>query len=130
MRKIIIFSSLFIISTFFVIKVVEAAGIEKGFGGKVISAKATEIQSLENSNFGCIVPGQTIQIRPIGKGNPSSYFIPASIPSKTKNKLHSSQWILGKYTPTKTTITCIYKGYPPSEATVTLDTINLYGTSK
>lgn len=111
------------------IGVAHAASVSssKVFGGKIISTKATEIETLESANYSCVVAGETIQINPI-KG-PSSYIIPAGTISKTGYKTRTGQWIIGKYSG-KTTITCTFQGEPPATETVTLDTITLYGTSK
>jgi len=104
-------------------------GIYKGFGGKILDSKATEIQTLEDSDYWCAVPGTSITIKPIGN-YPTSYVIPYSVKSKTNTTPRSGQWIIGLYSPIKTTVTCILQSYPWTSTTVTLDTISLYGTSK
>jgi hypothetical protein len=101
----------------------------KGFGGKIVDNKATEIKSVESSNYKCEVPGTTITIKPVGT-YPMSYFIPSGVSSKTGTTPRSGQWILGLYSSTVTPITCIFQGTPPSTTIVTLPTISLYGTSK
>lgn len=107
---------------------VKAFGLGQPFGGMIINTKATTVELLEDSDFKCIVPGQTITIKPVGK-SPINYFIPASTISWTKTTPRSDQWILGLYS-TPTVITCIFQGYPPEETTVNLNTITLWGTSK
>lgn len=106
-------------------------GFLKGFGGKIISAKATEIKTLENSGWSCAVPGSSITIRPARSSYPTSYIIPAGVESKTETTPTAGQAILGLYSPTKTTVTCT-KECGPTECvtTVTLDTLKMYGTSK
>jgi len=103
--------------------------ITKPFGGKIINDKAIEIQALESANFQCVVPGSSITIYPIGS-SPVSYIIPYGVVSKTGTTPSSGQWILGLYSLTKTSVTCIFQGVPPVTTTISLDTISLYGTSK
>ncbi len=98
------------------------------FGGTIINTKATTVELLEDSGFSCMVPGQTIAIKPVGK-SPINYFIPFAVISKTKTTPRISQWILGLYS-TPTIITCIYDTYPFPTTTVSLNTITLWGTSK
>ncbi|MBS3904982.1 MAG: hypothetical protein KGZ39_06620, partial [Simkania sp.] len=107
-----------------------AVSIQKQFSGVIINTKAKEIMALENANFACTVPGKSIEIKPKGiKGyQPTSYIIPFGTISKTKHAPAVSQQIVGKYGG-KTTVTCIYQGFPPVEETVTLDTIKMYGNS-
>ena len=98
------------------------------FGGTISNTKAEEIESLENSNYKCTIAGETIEVRPVNKA-PYSYMIPSGIKNRTGFSLRDGQWIIGKYRG-KTTITCIFQGDPPTEKTVTLDKVTLYGTSK
>jgi hypothetical protein len=107
------------------------ASFAKPFGGRILYTKAIEIQMLESTGYVCFVLGETITIKPIGSpmGTPMSYFIPFSVRSKTGNSLRMGQLILGKYG-IKTLITCELT-YPPwTPATVSLDTITLFGTSR
>ncbi len=103
---------------------------QKQFSGVIIKMKALEIEALENANFACEVPGESIEIRPKGKKGyqPTSYIIPSGTISKTKHAPAVNQQIVGKYSG-KTSVTCIYQGFPPVEETVTLDTIKMYGNS-
>lgn len=102
----------------------------KDFGGKITdSQKASKIKELENSNYSCAVAGKSIEINPQKKTFPTSYYIPPSVTSKTKNQLMNNQQIIGKYSG-KTTITCIFNGEPPTTQIVTLDTMKIYGNSK
>jgi hypothetical protein len=109
---------------------VSAASASKTFGGKIINTKATEIQSMENSNYKCAVPGTTITIKSNLNSSPTTYLIPSSVKSKTRSYPKAGQQILGLYSQSKTTITCKYQGYPPSQSTVQLTPITMYGTSK
>lgn len=120
-----IFVFLFVLVT---IKIAYAISLGKDFGGRIIKTTATRIQTLQNSGWSCIVPGTSIDIKPI-KG-PSSYMIPLTTKSKTNTTPASGQQIIGKYSG-KTVITCT-RSCPPAvcETTVSLDTITLFGTSK
>ena len=100
----------------------------KGFGGQITNTKATRIDSLENSNYKCTVIGDTIEIKPVGE-YPTSYFIPLLRQNGNPGvRIQNDEWILGTYSG-KTTITCIYQGYPPTTQTVSLDTVEWYATS-
>lgn len=103
---------------------------QKQFSGVITKMKATKIQALENANFACAVPGVSIEVRKKGRKGyqPTSYIIPAGTISKTKHTPAANQEIVGKYSG-KTSVTCVYQGFPPVEETVTLDTIKLYGNS-
>jgi hypothetical protein len=105
------------------------SSIGQGFGGKIIKTKATEIENLENQNYECMVLGSTIEIEPVLGKYPHSYMIPSAIKSKTEYPLSAGQSIIGTYSG-KTTIICIYRGWPIRIATVILDTITLFGTSQ
>lgn len=107
-----------------------ASAVGKPFGGKIINTKAIEISSLENSNYKCIVPGSTITIKPVTSSSPSTFFIPAAVKSRTNTSPRAGQQIKGLYSQSKTTITCIFQGTPPSTTTTTLTPITLFGTSK
>lgn len=122
-RTILVF--LFVLIT---IKIAYAVSLGKDFGGRIIKTTATKVQSLENSGWACVVPGTSIDIRPI-KG-PVSYLIPAFVRSKTNTTPASGQQIIGKYSG-KTPIVCT-RACPPAvcTTTVTLDTITLFGTSQ
>ncbi|MFM7088934.1 MAG: hypothetical protein ACKOW9_05405 [Candidatus Paceibacterota bacterium] len=116
------------ISLFAVFGVVEAVGLSQQFAGIIIHTKALRIQTLETAGYVCIVPGQTIEIRPKAKRGiqPTSYMIPSGTISKTKNTLGANQQIIGKYSG-KTIITCVH---PLGDVqTVELDTITMYGNS-
>jgi len=109
--------------------------MQKQFGGRILNTKATEINNLESQGYTCNTPGTSILIRPIGSpaGTPNNFLIPSYVTSKTKTTPTSSQLIMGKYNG-KTTITCRKPCPPPPGreciATVTLDNITLFGTSK
>lgn len=109
---------------------VSAATATRPFGGRITNTKATEIQSLENSNYKCVVPGTTITIKPVTRSSPTTFLIPSGVKSKTGTTARAGQVIKGLYSQSKTSITCIYQGYPPSETTTTLTPITLYGTSR
>lgn len=102
------------------------AVVNQPFGGRIIGLKAKEIDSLEKSNYKCIVPGSTIEINPI-KGN-RGYFIPQAV-SKSFNMLRTNQYIMGLYAG-QTAISCIFQGTPPHTKIVMLNNVKLYGTSK
>lgn len=118
---------LILLFIFVTIKISYAFSLNQSFGGRIIMTKALEIQTLESSGFTCTVPGTTIQVKPI-KG-PSSYIIPYGVKSKTNTTPSVGQQVIGKYAG-KTSVICILEGDPPITITVTLDTINLFGTSK
>lgn len=109
---------------------VSAASATQPFGGSIVNTEATEIESIESSNYKCVVPGTTITIKSVGKSAPTTYLIPSGTKSKTGYSPRSGQQIKGKYSNSKTTITCIYQGYPPSQTTVQLTPITMYGTSR
>jgi len=96
------------------------------FAGKIVNTKATEIQRLEDENYSCNVPGSSITIQSY-KG-PTSYLIPSGTSAKT-GTVADGHLIMGKYTSSSATVTCIYRGYPPREQTVTLNKITLFGAS-
>jgi hypothetical protein len=99
------------------------------FGGRVINKKAFEIETLEKTNWTCVVPGETIQLTPYNKA-PSSYIIPNGTSSKTGYSIKSLQMMLGLYSVITTPITCTFNGTPPATTIVNLPTIKLYGNSK
>ena len=102
----------------------------KIFGGKIVQTKSIEIQKLESTGYTCHVMGSTITIKPVGP-YPTSYMIPSFFKSKTNTTLRTGQWIIGKYTGDKDTITCTKQcGETLCVSTVTLDIVSLFGTSK
>lgn len=109
-----------------------AASSKKLFGGTIEETTATEIQQKEDQNFKCIVPGRSITIRPKGspKSTPTSFYISPGAEAKSRGNLKSGNLILGSYSQSKTTISCIYQGYPPRTETVQVDTIEKYGAQK
>lgn len=109
---------------------VSAASSTKAFGGRITNTKATEIQSMESSNYKCTVPGTSITIKPVTKSSPTTFLIPSGTKSKTGTTPRAGQVIKGLYSQSKTTITCIYQGSPPSQSTVQLTPITMYGTSR
>lgn len=113
-----------LISTFWIIPFQSKAFFGGYFGGKIINSKASRIETLENSNYSCAVPGTTIEIQP--QKGPKSYLIPKTITSKTKEKIKKGQNIIGTYIGI-TPIICIYNGYPPSMKLVILPTVKIYG---
>jgi hypothetical protein len=132
MFKILTRILIIVLVVFISIKIVHASfGIDKGFGGKITDDKATEIKDLEDSGYTCQVPGTSITINPVSSNYPTTYLIPWSVKSKTNTTPASGQWILGLYSPMKTTISC-YKDCGPTVciATAALSTISLFGTSK
>ena len=104
----------------------------KNFGGRIITTKALPIIALEAAGYSCVTFGSSVSVLPIGSpsGTPTNYFIPFYVLSKTRTTLAPHQWILGKYSGTQTTITCIYKGTPTHTQTINLDTVTLFGTSR
>jgi hypothetical protein len=108
---------------------VNAATATKSFGGKILNTKATEIQSLESSNYKCAVPGTTITIKAVTKWAPTTYLIPSGVTSKNKTTPRAGQQIKGLYSQSKTSITCTFRGTPPSSTTVQLTPITMFGTS-
>jgi len=128
LSKIVILLSLLIVLVAF--DRVSAASATQPFGGRIVNAKATEIESMEGANYKCVVPGNTITIKSNDSTDPTTYFISAGTKSKTGYSPRAGQQIKGKYSNSKTTITCIYQGYPPNTETVQLTTIELYGTSR
>lgn len=106
-----------------------AFAVGKPFGGKIINMEAPEVEALEDAGFSCMVPGDDLVIQPKGQ-SPISYVIPTGTMSKTQSSARQNVWILGLYTPSSTTVTCIYDSYPPIEVTLQLNTITMYGVSK
>ncbi len=100
------------------------------FGGKITNGEAFEIQFKEWSGYLCFVPGFSISILPFGTYDaPTSYFIPASVSSKSATIPEAGQYILGLYSG-QTAIGCFLKVTPYTATTVYLPTITMYGTSK
>ena len=104
------------------------ATAKRPFGGKVLNAKAIEIEALEAASFECLVPGTSIEVSVVNKA-PTSYLIPVGVISKTKNPTRVGQWILGTYNPTPTMITCTEVATGATEI-VELTPMIMYGTSK
>ncbi len=132
MKKGTIFILLIIFLVFVGTRIVFAASSIGGFfGGKIISDKAMEIEIKEWAGYKCTVLGKSITIIPLGSptGTPTSYFIPWAVVSKTRTTPTTGKSILGKYTG-RTIINCVRPGNPPTYATVSLNTITLFGTSK
>lgn len=107
-----------------------STSLGRPFGGTIIQNKATEIETTEKANYTCAVPGKTITIKADLKSAPTTYLIPSAVTSKTGTTPQAGQRIKGFYSQSKSTITCKYRGYPPSQKTVELVPITLYGTSK
>jgi hypothetical protein len=98
------------------------------FGGRILRTEATEITTLEDTGYICVVPGSTIEIISI-KG-PTAYLIPTGITPKTNTTPKEGQAILGKYQG-QATIVCTRKdGETTSDKNVFLDIITLFGTSR
>lgn len=130
MMKKHLYISLAIIASILALPVlVQAAYFGKPFGGRILKTTAFQIQTLENMNYGCIVPGSSLAISPF-KNNPTDYLVPLNISSRTNIPIRSGQWILGLYGQTKSTVTCIFQGEPPATQTVNLNPIKLFGTSR
>lgn len=105
----------------------------KQFGGRIVNTEAKEITALEARGYDCVVPGYTFSIIPIGLrySAPTSYFVPFSTTSKTKNSLQTDQLIIGRYKyDLKEMIACTSKTNPPTITIVPLDTVNLFGNSR
>ncbi|KKP72779.1 MAG: hypothetical protein UR70_C0004G0022 [Candidatus Nomurabacteria bacterium GW2011_GWB1_35_20] len=92
---------------------------------------ALEIAEMEAAGYICPLFGTSISIVPIGSppGTPTSYFIPSYITPRTRTTPAIRQLILGRYSG-QTMITCTLPSDPPITTTVSLDTINLFGTSR
>lgn len=103
--------------------------LHRGFGGKITNIRATRVRNQESMGYKCIVPGTAIDIKPVGS-YPTSYVIPSGVRSKTNTTPTVGQSILGNYTPTVTSISCTDEKYPYDVVTLTLPTIEMYGTSK
>ena len=114
------------------VSAVYAFSQKKSFGGRITNTTANEVQETESSNYKCAVPGTSISIRTVGmkKKGTMSFVIPANVQSKTNTRTKNNQWILGLQSQSKTSVTCIFQGNPPTEKTLNLDTIDMYGTSK
>ena len=137
-RKSIIFILLIAFLVFISAKIVFAYSFFGGvFGGRITNMPALEIASLEGSGYVCSMSGTSISIIPIGSppGTPTSYFIPSYITPRTRTTPAIGQLILGRYSG-KTVITCTLTLFLGSHrrsttiTTVSLDTINLFGTSR
>ena len=131
-RKGIIFVLIIVFAIFVGTRTVSAFSFFGGFfGGRIISDKAMEIELKEWAGYTCVVLGTSITINPIGSppGTPTSYFIPWSITSRNGYPPISGRLIMGIYGG-KTNIVCIYPSVPPFIETVSLDTIDLFGTSR
>ncbi len=107
-------------------------GTSKALGGKITrSTRATNIESIENSNYKCTVAGSSFSLKPVGTGNSTTnYMVPAGTTSRTRNMMQEGQWLLGMFNISPTTITCVFQGTPPNEQTTDLNSVSLYGTSK
>ncbi|MCM2338930.1 MAG: hypothetical protein NDI62_00530 [Burkholderiales bacterium] len=101
------------------------------FAGKITNTKATEIAQWEAAGYICPMFGTSISIIPIGSphGTPVNYFIPSYISSATRTNPSLSKLIIGRYSG-QTMITCTLYSDPPQTQTVSLNTINLFGTSR
>jgi len=131
------------------------ASLGSVFGGRIIFKPATEIATLEATNYNCqagLAGGTSISIAPIGSpaGTPVSYYIPAFIKPVT-GLYHTKSGLFSYYlTPDtdeeyKTTtipgqlilglhsgifgVACVYQGYPPIVVVVPLSIITYFGTS-
>lgn len=100
------------------------------FGGRIKYEISLQIDVLESTGYVCVMPGTSLTIIPIGSPllTPIEYFIPSFVISKTGTIPTRDQLILGRYSG-KTMITCT-RPKPPDVKTVSLDTINLFGTSR
>lgn len=124
MKNNIFFLSIFIIFGFlFVFNTTNAFGLTRPTGGRIIQAKASEIQTVETAGFVC-PPTQTILINPVVGSYPKSYIVTPA----TGTPVSANKWILGLYMQTVTPITCTH----PEGATtvVNLNTLTRYGTSR
>ncbi len=133
MKKGIIFILLIVFLVFASTRVVSASfSLGKFFGGRVIETTAIPIEALKDAGYTCPMFGTSISILPLGSqtSTPINYFIPSYITSKTRTTPKMGGLILGKYEG-QSMITCT-RPCPPSVCveTVSLDTINLFGTSR
>ncbi len=130
MKKGIIFILLIVFLVFASAKVVFAvSSFGKSFGGRIIYPKALQITVLESVGYICPMYGTSISIMPIGSPlvTPIEYFIPFYVTSKTRTTPATHQLILGRYSGQEV-ITCTH--LLGDIQTVSLDMINLFGTSR
>ena len=102
------------------------------FYGKVKNTKAQELETKEKTDF-CTVPGETFELKPSSSNvkMPTGYFIKTGIKNKNNGyKIRTNQWIIGRYSGTKTSIKCTLKVTPFTSIPVELETITIYATSK
>jgi hypothetical protein len=105
------------------------SGAAKGFGGRItFSTRAQNIEVLE-ATYKCTVPGSSFSITPVGSTTAVNYLVPAGTVSKTGTTPRVGQWVLGLYQTFPTTIGCVLKE-GTGATTTTLNSTNLYGTSK
>lgn len=102
--------------------------VGKALGGVIFSTKATEIKQAEIDGYTCTVPGKTITIKPYNMA-PKSYFIPYSVPSKTRIPLSVGAFILGEYKTMKKNIICESDSLTGGTITIPLPIMTLYGNS-
>ncbi|MFA6586117.1 MAG: hypothetical protein WCS86_03075 [Candidatus Paceibacterota bacterium] len=105
---------------------------QRFFGGRIISTTAIEVEGLESFGYTCPMAGTSLSITPLGSpsGTPTSYFIPSYVSPKTRTTPAPHQLILGRYGGSQTTISCTRPGDPPDTKQVSLNTIDLFGTSR
>lgn len=104
------------------------------FGGTVkedSTSKAKNIQDIENEDYKCTVPGNSMTVKSINKTEQNQDFlIPYTTRSSTNHKTEQNQYFLGLYEKVSQTVSCIYQGYPPRTKTTQLNRLKLFGTSK
>ncbi|MFA6274327.1 MAG: hypothetical protein WC662_04150 [Candidatus Paceibacterota bacterium] len=103
------------------------------FYGKVKDPKAQKLKEKE-AEYTCVVPGETVEVKFLTTAmskNPTGYFIKTGIKNKNNGyKIRTNQWIIGRYSGTKTSIKCTLKVTPFTSIPVELETITIYATSK
>lgn len=122
------FARFFVVVLIFILIPYSVLAVGKSVGGEIVNTKAKKIKQLEEDNYACAVAGETIEVRSKGKsgGGTKDYYIPPNI---KKNITSKNQDFLGFYRNT-TTIFCVYKGYPPAVATVTMPSFSYFKNSQ
>jgi len=108
--------------------IISHAAFFQSFGGRIIQTKATEIQTLEATNYECTNPQGSIKIKPVGK-SPVSYV--TQFYNNTRTTPRSGQQVLGLYQRSGAFVACVFKGLPPNGVVLNLNQIMFdWGTSQ
>ena len=132
MKKSVFIVSIFIFMSLVIFNIAHAssgAG-KKAFGGIIIDEEAARLTELESTGYNCAVPGDTFDIKPVGKSSTGPYLVPPGVTARGGGTPAPGRWVLGLYNLTPTIVTCINDDPYIPPVTVNLFPITIFGVSR